>query len=67
MHEAKRRGKWVHVGRVNSRERVRWCVANGADSVDGSGFSYHPDTNIPKGLDWIAEAIKDKEGGRLSA
>lgn len=34
--EAKARGKWVHVGRVNSEERIRnfWMV----DSVDGSGL-----------------------------
>jgi len=67
IREAKARRKWVHVGRVNSETRVRWCVANGADSIDGSGFSYHPDTNIPKGLEWIGRAIKDKAEGRLAA
>lgn len=38
--EAKRRGKWVHVGRVNSAKRARYCRdVLAADSVDGSGFS----------------------------
>lgn len=36
--EAKRRGKWVHVGRLNSTERlVSWYGV--ADSCDGSGIS----------------------------
>jgi hypothetical protein len=37
--EAKARDKYVHVGRVNSLKRLRWCVDAGADSVDGSGYS----------------------------
>lgn len=39
-HEAHRRGKLVHVGRVNTRGRWRYCQeVLGAHSVDGSGFS----------------------------
>lgn len=53
IQEAKRRNKWVHVGRVNSNKRVGWCVENGADSFDGSGFGRFPGVNIPKGLEWI--------------
>ncbi len=34
-------GKWVHVGRVNGMERVRWCVEMGVDSIDGSGISMY--------------------------
>jgi len=44
--EAKRRGKWLHVGRVNSRRRLRYCIEIGADSVDGSGMSRYPETKI---------------------
>ncbi len=54
--EAKRRGRWVHVGRVNSQKRVRWCVEAGADSFDGSGFGMFPAVNVPKGLAWIDAA-----------
>lgn len=53
--ETRRRGRWVHVGRVNSRKRVRWCAAAGADSLDGSGFGRFPRVNIPRGLAWLAE------------
>lgn len=38
--EAKQRGKWVHVGRVNSRQRILHYNSWGADSFDGSGFTY---------------------------
>lgn len=34
--EAKRRGKWLHMGRVNSLRRVRIAKAMGCDSVDGT-------------------------------
>jgi len=35
---AKMLGKWVHVGRVNTAERVKHWI-NIADSIDGSGIS----------------------------
>lgn len=54
--EAKARKKWLHMGRVNSRERIRLAASWGCDSVDGSGFSRWPDQRIPKGLHWIDEA-----------
>jgi hypothetical protein len=55
--EAKARGKLVHVGRVNSRKRIRRLAGWGCvDSIDGSGWSRWPDKKIPKGLAWIKEA-----------
>lgn len=51
--EAKRRGKLVHVGRVNSRKRLRHAAEIGADSADGRQWSKWPDRWIPKGLRWI--------------
>ena len=51
--EAKGRGKWVHVGRVNSHKRLRHCVEVGADSVDGRQWSAWADTKIPGGLQCI--------------
>lgn len=44
---AKARGIWVHVGRVNGQRRFEMMLNAGADSIDGSGFSRYPDTNIP--------------------
>lgn len=53
--EAKRRGKLVHVGRVNSRDRMRQAAAIGADTVDGSQFSWWPRKYLPKALRWLGE------------
>lgn len=47
---AKRRGKLVHAGRVNSMKRLDHFDALGADSLDGGQFSMFPDTYIPRYL-----------------
>lgn len=39
IKEAKQRGKWVHVGRVNGPERYKWFESLGADSCDGTGLA----------------------------
>lgn len=38
--EARRRGKWVHVGRVNSAKRMNKAATMGADSADGTYLKY---------------------------
>jgi hypothetical protein len=50
---AKRRGLWVHMGRVNSWTRVRIAHEWGCDSVDGNYLAFGPDVNVPKLLAWI--------------
>lgn len=55
--EAKRRGKWVHVGRVNSLRRLRAAYDLGADSVDGTGMSRWGDVHLAKFCRW-AEQLK---------
>ncbi len=52
--EAKRRGKWVHLGRCNTRKRMRHAFRLGCDSIDGSGFSRWPDERLPLALRWLA-------------
>ena len=42
VREAKRLGKWVHMGRVNTQARLRYAQHLGCDSVDGSGFARFP-------------------------
>ena len=37
--EAKARGKWLHIGRVNSQKRLRIAYDLGADSIDGTRWS----------------------------
>lgn len=50
--EAHERGKWVHMGRVNTPKRVGICASWGVDSFDGSSFSVRP-SRILEGLEWI--------------
>lgn len=52
--EAKRRGKWVHMGRVNTRRRLRIAFDAGADSVDGTGWSKWPDKYLKRDLPFLA-------------
>lgn len=48
--EAKLRGIWVHMGRVNTRRRIRYAKSIGCDSIDGTGFSMFTDTHLAWGL-----------------
>jgi hypothetical protein len=38
--EARRRGKWVHMGRVNSLRRMQYAESIGCDSADGTKLKY---------------------------
>lgn len=51
--EAKARGKWVHMGRVNSASRLRYAFHTGCDSADGTYVAFGPDANLPKVLGWL--------------
>jgi hypothetical protein len=54
--EAKARGKWLHMGRVNSLKRMRRASADGYDSADGRCISYGPDIRLPEALGWLRDA-----------
>lgn len=47
--EARHRGIWVHVGRVNTQRRERRFIGV-ADSIDGTAYSMFPDRYIPPAL-----------------
>lgn len=51
--EARARGKWVHMGRVNSERRIRYAAAIGCDSVDGTYLRFGPDRLLPDVLAWL--------------
>lgn len=53
----KARGKWVHMGRVNSQERIRYALRIGCDSIDGTSFSRWSRRYIPR----FAEIVADYE------
>lgn len=54
--EARERGKWVHVGRVNSFKRLRYWDGI-ADSADGTFLAYAPQKNAVRVKDWV-EALR---------
>jgi hypothetical protein len=60
---AKRRGKWVHMGRVNSEKRLRYALFTGCDSADGTYISKGPDTNLPKMLGFLRSIHQDQMWG----
>jgi hypothetical protein len=51
--EARSRGKWVHMGRVNSLRRCRIADAAGCQSVDGTYVAFGGDTNAAKVIKWL--------------
>ncbi|MET8411728.1 hypothetical protein ABZV34_27145 [Streptomyces sp. NPDC005195] len=53
--EARGRGLRVHMGRVNSRRRLRLADAFGCTSADGTYLAFGPDTNLPRLLAWLDE------------
>jgi hypothetical protein len=63
--EARRRGKWVHMGRVNSGRRYAYAAELGCDSVDGTFLAYGPTKNLPRLLSWVAGRPVCPSQGRL--
>lgn len=53
--EAKRRGLWVHMGRVNSFDRMRTALKMGCDSADGTYIAFGPELNTPNVIRWVNE------------
>lgn len=51
--EAKRRGKWVHMGRVNSYRRLRYAQSIGCDSADGTFLKFGPTVNRLRLNGWL--------------
>ncbi|MBK6018686.1 hypothetical protein JHN45_47440 [Streptomyces sp. MBT53] len=52
---ARERGLAVHMGRVNSRRRLRLAQAFGCSSCDGTYLAFGPGTNLPRLLAWMYE------------
>lgn len=50
--EARERGKWTHIGRVNSWRRYV-AKASLYDSCDGTFLAFGPDANLPRLLAWV--------------
>ena len=60
LKEAGRRGKWKHLGRVNSGERVILAAMRGCDSVDGTYLCFGKDINLGNLLGWMEIANRQQ-------
>lgn len=58
--EAKRRGLWLHMGRVNSRKRFDYARATGCNSVDGTSYSRWRTRWLPNALTWHQEPLQGR-------
>ena len=63
VEHAKRLGKWVHVGRVNTRTRMTRMMGWGVDSIDGTQWSRWADTHLARGLRHIERHLSQ---GKIS-
>jgi hypothetical protein len=52
--EARARGKWLHIGRVNTEPRIRYAATLHADSVDGSKWARWKSIWLRGGLTAVA-------------
>jgi hypothetical protein len=59
--EARQRGKWVHMGRVNSRRRYELARSFGCDSVDGTFLAFGPDINEARLRSWLDHAHRSPQ------
>lgn len=60
---AKARGMWVHVGRVNTMRRLRYCQSIGADSVDGTKWNRFKDAYLHQALSFLSGGDQMALGG----
>lgn len=63
---ARERGKWVHMGRVNSEKRIRYAEEIGCDSVDGSGWAMFNQTHLDRGLNATRQAAHRQRQERIA-
>ncbi len=61
VREAKKQGKRVHIGRVNSFKRFRLMASWGADSADGTYLAFGPDRNLPRLQNWLMDVRWQRE------
>jgi hypothetical protein len=55
VNQALALGKWVHMGRVNSRKRWTYAEHIGCHSVDGTCVAIAPDIYLPQVLSWSSQ------------
>jgi hypothetical protein len=58
---ARRRGKAVHMGRVNSHRRLQYAATIGCDSADGTYLAFAPGHNLRRLLWWLRPTLFDTD------
>jgi hypothetical protein len=58
--EAKARGKWVHIGRVNTLRALLACRAAQVDSVDGTRLAFGSDLIWPQLCRWLDQCNRQQ-------
>jgi hypothetical protein len=53
VDEARRRGLWCHMGRVNSLRRMRYAQSIGCQSTDGTCLKYDPLMTSHNPFEWV--------------
>jgi len=53
VQAARQRGKRTHMGRVNSKERLKAAAAIGCDTADGTFLKFGPDINTRRLFKWL--------------
>lgn len=61
--DAKRRGKWLHMGRVNSLRRMRLAEAMGCDSADGTVLKHDPNRPVHE---WGSRVLSEPSLWRIT-
>jgi hypothetical protein len=61
---AKRHGKWVHMGRVNSFKRLAYAAEIGCDSADGTFLVFHPTHNMERLNGWLERLAATRTEGK---
>ena len=56
VREANARGKWTHMGRVNTLRRIKYARSIGCRSIDGSKWARYKRTYLRDGLVAVADA-----------
>ena len=65
VREADERGKWTHMGRVNSWRRLKAAAVSGYDSADGTFLAFGPDVLMPRVRDWILTLRREPSWGSV--
>ena len=65
--QARARGLWVHMGRVNSYRRLAYAASIGCDSADGTFLAYGPDKNLPRIQNWFDKLAACPKQYRIAA